>query len=176
LGYWTTSSGLPTAVCEPPTPICPPLQHPRRRSNPREIVRPRSCGHAPRNPVGRDCTCRAWTRAIKTAPAVAKKTTAKRAVGKRGATTKVPQASNRPRGATVARRYENRTGEHCPWLRTETPQDDSERQGQTGLVQACLAEMAELSEPIINPANKATSRYVHRPVVDQPSDAMFGTC
>ena len=33
------------------------------------------------------------------------------------------------------------------WLEIEVPQDDAEWQAQTELVQACLAEMVELSEP-----------------------------
>ena len=57
-------------------------------------------------------------------------------------------------------------------LRTEAPQNDAEWQAQTDLVQACLAEMAELSEPIVNPSKGATSRYVHRPVADKLNRAM----
>jgi len=52
-------------------------------------------------------------------------------------------------------------------LRTEAPQDDAEWQAQTDLVQACLAEMVEMSEPTVNPSKGATSRYVHRPVADE---------
>src|SRR5260370_40744086 len=37
-------------------------------------------------------------------------------------------------------------------LRTEAPQNDAEWKAQTDLVQACLAEMAELSEPTVNPS------------------------
>ena len=55
-------------------------------------------------------------------------------------------------------------------LRTEAPQNDAEWQAQTDLVQACLTEMAELSEPSVNPG--ATSRYVHRPVADKLNRAM----
>jgi hypothetical protein len=55
-------------------------------------------------------------------------------------------------------------------LKTEAPQNDAEWQAQTDLVQACLTEMAELSEPSVNPG--ATSRYVHRPVADKLNRAM----
>src|SRR5664280_572908 len=57
-------------------------------------------------------------------------------------------------------------------LKTEAPQNDAEWQAQTDLVQACLAEMVELSEPTVNSANGATSRYVHRPVADKLNRAM----
>ena len=58
-------------------------------------------------------------------------------------------------------------------LKTEPPQNDAEWQAQTDLVQACLAEMAEMSKPTVNSANGATSRYVHRPVAGkaESSDA-----
>ena len=57
-------------------------------------------------------------------------------------------------------------------LRTEAPQNDAEWQAQTDLVQACLAEMVEMSEPTVNPSKGATSRYVHRPVADKLNRAM----
>ncbi|HZM10049.1 MAG TPA: hypothetical protein VFC15_07550, partial [Candidatus Limnocylindrales bacterium] len=57
-------------------------------------------------------------------------------------------------------------------LNTEPPQNDAEWQTQTDLVQACLAEMAELAEPTVNPANGFTSRYVHHPVADKLNRAM----
>jgi hypothetical protein len=57
-------------------------------------------------------------------------------------------------------------------LKAEPPQNDAEWQAQTDLVQACLAEMVELSEPTVNSANGATSRYVHRPVADKLNRAM----
>jgi hypothetical protein len=58
------------------------------------------------------------------------------------------------------------------WLRTEAPQADSEWQAQTDVVQACLEEMVEMSEPTVNPAKGAASRYVHRPVADKLNRAM----
>jgi hypothetical protein len=57
-------------------------------------------------------------------------------------------------------------------LKTDAPQDDAEWLAQTELVQACLAEMAEMSEPTVNPSKGATSRYVHRPVADKLNRAM----
>jgi hypothetical protein len=57
-------------------------------------------------------------------------------------------------------------------LRTEPPQNDAEWQAQTELVQACLAEMVEMSDPTANPSMGATSRYVHRPVADKLNRAM----
>jgi hypothetical protein len=57
-------------------------------------------------------------------------------------------------------------------LNTEPPQNDVEWQAQTDLVQACLAEMVEMSEPTANPSMGATSRYVHRPVADKLNRAM----
>ena len=57
-------------------------------------------------------------------------------------------------------------------LKTQPPQDDAEWQAQTDLVQGCLAEMAEMSEPAANPSMGATSRYVHRPVADKLNRAM----
>jgi hypothetical protein len=57
-------------------------------------------------------------------------------------------------------------------LQTEPPQNEAEWQAQTELVQACLTEMVEMSEPTINPAKGATSRYVHRPVADKLNRAM----
>ena len=57
-------------------------------------------------------------------------------------------------------------------LKTQPPQDDAEWQAQTDLVQGCLAEMVEMSEPTVNSANGTTSRYVHRPVADKLNRAM----
>ena len=57
-------------------------------------------------------------------------------------------------------------------LRTEAPKDDGDWQAQADLVRACLAEMVELSEPVAQQANGATSRYVHRPVADKLNRAM----
>jgi hypothetical protein len=57
-------------------------------------------------------------------------------------------------------------------LETEPPQSDAEWQAQTDLVHACLAEMVEMSEPTVNPAKGATSRYAHRPVADKLNRAM----
>ena len=57
-------------------------------------------------------------------------------------------------------------------LKTEPPQNDAEWQAQTELVQACLTEMVEMSEPAVNPSKRATSRYVHRPVADKLNRAM----
>ncbi len=51
-------------------------------------------------------------------------------------------------------------------LKTQPPQNDAEWQAQTDLVQGCLTEMIEMSEPTINSVN-STSRYVHRPVADK---------
>src|ERR1035438_6359305 len=48
-------------------------------------------------------------------------------------------------------------------LNTEPPQNDAEWQAQTELVQACLAEMVEMSEPTVNQSLGATPRYVHHP-------------
>jgi hypothetical protein len=58
------------------------------------------------------------------------------------------------------------------WLKADDPQDDAEWQAQTDLVQACLAEMVEMSEPTVNPPKGATPRYVHRPVADKLNRAM----
>lgn len=57
-------------------------------------------------------------------------------------------------------------------LKADAPQDDAEWQVQTELVQSCLAEMVEMSEPIMNPSIRSTSRYVHRPVADKLNRAM----
>jgi hypothetical protein len=57
-------------------------------------------------------------------------------------------------------------------LKTEPPQNDAEWQAQTELVQACLTEMVEMSEPTVNPSIGSTSRYVHRPVADKLNRAM----
>jgi hypothetical protein len=57
-------------------------------------------------------------------------------------------------------------------LKTDAPQDDADWQAQTELVQTCLAEMVEMSEPTVNPSVGSTSRYVHRPVADKLNRAM----
>jgi hypothetical protein len=57
-------------------------------------------------------------------------------------------------------------------LKTDPPQNDAEWHAQTDLVQACLAEMVEMSEPTVNPSIGATARYVHRPVADKLNRAM----
>ena len=57
-------------------------------------------------------------------------------------------------------------------LKNEPPQNDAEWQAQTDLVQGCLAEMVEMSEPTVNPSRGAASRYVHRPVADKLNRAM----
>jgi hypothetical protein len=56
-------------------------------------------------------------------------------------------------------------------LKTEPPQNDAEWQAQTDLVQGCLTEMIEMSEPTVNSAN-STSRYVYRPAADKLNRAM----
>ena len=58
------------------------------------------------------------------------------------------------------------------WLKTEAAEDEAAWQAQTDLVQTCLSEMVELSEPILNPSVGATSRYVHRPAADKLNRAM----
>jgi hypothetical protein len=57
-------------------------------------------------------------------------------------------------------------------LKNEPPQNDAEWQAQADLLQGCLAEMVEMSEPTVNSANGATSRYVHRPVAGKLNRAM----
>ena len=57
-------------------------------------------------------------------------------------------------------------------LKTDAPQDDADWQAQTEVVQSCLAEMAEMSEPTVNESMGSTSRYVHRPVADKLNRAM----
>ena len=57
-------------------------------------------------------------------------------------------------------------------LKTEPPQDEAEWQAQTDPVQACLAEMVNMSEPTVHSSMGATSRYVHRPVADKLNRAM----
>jgi hypothetical protein len=52
----------------------------------------------------------------------------------------------------------------------------TEANGRLYLFKPVLQRWRNCRSLLSNPANKATSRYVHRPVVDQPSDAMFGTC
>jgi hypothetical protein len=58
------------------------------------------------------------------------------------------------------------------WLSTDPSQNDAEWQAHTDLVQSCLAEMLEMSEPTANPSMGATPRYVHRPVADKVNRAM----
>ena len=57
------------------------------------------------------------------------------------------------------------------WLKTEGPHDDDEWQSQSDLVLTCLAELAAMSEPTVDPS-KVVSRYVHRPVADKLNRAM----
>ena len=57
-------------------------------------------------------------------------------------------------------------------LRNEAPLDDAEWQAQTDLVQACLEEMVEMSEPTVNPSKRATSRHVDHTVADKVDRAM----
>jgi hypothetical protein len=57
-------------------------------------------------------------------------------------------------------------------LKNDAPQDDADWQAQTELVQTCLAEMLEMSEPTVNPSMGSSSRYVHRPVADKLNRAM----
>lgn len=52
-------------------------------------------------------------------------------------------------------------------LKSENSQDETAWQAQTELVQACLTEMIELSQPIHGATNGGPSRYVHRPVQDK---------
>ena len=52
-------------------------------------------------------------------------------------------------------------------LKNEPPQNDAEWQAQEDLVQGCLAEMVEMSEPTVNPSMGPRLRYVHRPVADE---------
>ena len=53
----------------------------------------------------------------------------------------------------------------------ESPADD-DWQAQTEVVETCLAEMAEMSEPTINSSKGVESRYVHRPAADKLNRAM----
>jgi hypothetical protein len=55
-------------------------------------------------------------------------------------------------------------------LKTESPQNDAEWQAQTELVQACLTEMEEMSEPTAHSSMR--TRYVHRPIADKLNRAM----
>jgi hypothetical protein len=55
-------------------------------------------------------------------------------------------------------------------LKTEPPQDDAEWQAQTELVQSCLKEMVEMSEPTVHSSMR--TRYVHRPVADKLNRAI----
>jgi hypothetical protein len=58
--------------------------------------------------------------------------------------------------------------------RLETPESppDDEWKAQTEVVEACLAEMAEMSEPTVNSSRGIESRYVHRPAADKLNRAM----
>ena len=58
------------------------------------------------------------------------------------------------------------------WLHTEHPPDDAGWQARTELVQTCLSEMAEMSEPVVSAFKGSTSRYIHRPVADKLNRAM----
>jgi hypothetical protein len=57
-------------------------------------------------------------------------------------------------------------------LNSEDGKDEAAWQAQTELAQACLTEMIELSQPVHGAPNGATSRYVHRPVIDKLNRAM----
>jgi hypothetical protein len=57
-------------------------------------------------------------------------------------------------------------------LRAEAPQNDAEWTAHTDVVQSCLQEMVEMSQPIVSATKGATSRYVHRPVADKLNRAM----
>jgi hypothetical protein len=57
-------------------------------------------------------------------------------------------------------------------LKIEAPQDDAEWQAQIDVVQGCLREMIEMSEPNIKPSKGVASRYIHRPVADKLNRAM----
>src|SRR5438105_8355864 len=57
------------------------------------------------------------------------------------------------------------------WLRNEE-QDELQWQAQTELVQACLAEMVEISQPVSNGSKGIAARYVHRPAADKLNRAM----
>jgi len=58
------------------------------------------------------------------------------------------------------------------WLSTDPSQNDAEWQAHTDLVQSCLAEMLQVSEPTANPSIGATPRYVHRLVAVKLNRAM----
>ena len=55
-------------------------------------------------------------------------------------------------------------------LNAQAPQDEAEWQALTDLLQTCVAEMAEMSEPIGRRSMGA--RYVHHPVADKLNRAM----
>src|ERR1039458_2276256 len=57
-------------------------------------------------------------------------------------------------------------------LNPERPQSVPAWQAEPQPLQACLTEMVEMSEPAVNPSKRATSRYVHRPVLDKLNRAM----
>jgi hypothetical protein len=54
----------------------------------------------------------------------------------------------------------------------EISQNDAEWQAHTDLVQSCLAEMVEITEPTENRSIGATSRDVPRPVAEKANRAM----
>ena len=57
-------------------------------------------------------------------------------------------------------------------LNTGESQPDAEWQVQTEIVETCLAEMSEMSEPTINSPKGVNSRYIHRPAADKLNRAM----
>ena len=57
-------------------------------------------------------------------------------------------------------------------LKSEAPQNDAEWQAHTDVLQACLAEIVEMSGPVVSPSKGVTPRYVHRPVADKLNRAM----
>src|ERR1035437_2912687 len=77
--------------------------------------------------------------------------------------------------SNVVRQHEKLTGKHRPGNEGRTSSKRcrvaSSNRPCTS-VQACLAEMVEMSEPTVNSANGATSRYVHRPVAGKLNRAM----
>jgi hypothetical protein len=58
------------------------------------------------------------------------------------------------------------------WLGTEISQNDAEWQAHTDLIQSCLAEMVEITEPTENRPIGVTSRYVPHSVADKLNRAM----
>src|ERR1035438_6488426 len=57
-------------------------------------------------------------------------------------------------------------------LKSEAPQNDAERQAHTDGLRACLAEMVEMSEPVVSPSKGVPPRYVDRPVADKLNRAL----